>query len=859
MSGARDATRAAGLGWRPALRIARRSVRQHLGRSLLIIALLALPVAGATLADGLVRSVTDLDVDVNRTMGTADAIALPNGRRAFDVEALLPPGSRAVPMSSTEVTGSLRLTVGDRIVRSRLDLVVLGDPLTAHQARLASGRLPGSPAETLVTEPLAERLGLLDGDGDLRPGTTVLASGGTTATVTGLAVKPYCLSCADVVAMPDSVLKKAMLDGPGIPSGYLIDLPAGVDPAEVARNWRSDESHVSIPAFFEERTPFSRFLSDGTGAPLMIFAGLGLLAIVITAGAAFAVGARTQVHELGLVAVNGGTAGHVRRIVLAQGLVLGVLGAATGLLVGAAATVLGLPLWERLANQLIEDLRFGWVELVIVAAVGVLASVVAATVPAFFVARMRPIDALTGRFRVPPAARRPLLGTLLTLAGLATVIAAGVVGRGQITEYDELTAQFGYTPLLGRTLPAVGAFAGFVVAVVGLVLVMPALLTAAGRLGDRLPSSGRLAIRDAVRHRHRTVAAGAAIMITVAGSIVAAFVFTAQSVPRTLPANTALVLLDDVAMSNQAANGAQQLEHAKTDTTRSVFGAEARDVTLVGAGPSPDSAAITVESGSSLPRCYRTAGTLGAGTPATIELSMGRKPDARVLSALADGKVVVFDECLVNKDGMVSLYGFESGPTFVPAYLAAAAPGSEDYIWHLPTGFISPEAAAAHGWKLYTDSVAITYLSPADLDIIRGVVEDAGLDLYVGVSTNDTVTGLYLALAALAGLVALLGAGATVALSATDGRADLATLAALGAPPRRRRRLAGAQALVVTSLGTLGGLVLGACAGFAAVPLAGLRELSVPWEHLLLTTLAVPLLAAVLAVLVTPSRLVPRS
>jgi len=70
-------------GWRAALRVARRSVRRHLGRSLLVIALIAVPVAGATVTDGLVRTMSDWEVDLDRAMGTADArIYCRVGRRA---------------------------------------------------------------------------------------------------------------------------------------------------------------------------------------------------------------------------------------------------------------------------------------------------------------------------------------------------------------------------------------------------------------------------------------------------------------------------------------------------------------------------------------------------------------------------------------------------------------------------------------------------------------------------------------------------------------------------------------------------------------------------------------------------------
>lgn len=840
-----------------ALRLARRSVRRHLWRSLLVIALIALPVAGATVADGLVRSVTDRDIDVARDVGNADAIVTLYDRKRFDIATVLPPGARAVPIGATYYPGSIRLAVGDRIVRSRLDIVALGDPLTTHLARLTSGRLPKTPNETLVTEPLAERLDLLDGDGNLRRDAVVRVSDGPSVAVTGLAVKPFCLNCADVLARPDTLLKGVMLDGSPLPVGYLIDLPPGLDAAEVARTWPTGKSKIATRDSYQELTLPGDGLFSATNEPILLFSGLGLVAIVVTAGAAFAVGARRQVRELGLVAVNGGTAKHVRRIVLAQGLVLGVLGAATGLLVGAAVTVLGLPLWERVTNQLIEDLRFGWAELAAAAAVGILASVVAAAVPAFGVARMRPADALAGRFRVAaPTAQLPILGVLLVLAGLGGLIAAGMLARGRLAEHDESLRQYGYAWPADRTLPAYGSLAGAVMAVVGLLLVMPALVTAVGRLGDRLPSAGRLAVRDAVRHRHRTVAAGAAIMITVAGSLVAAFVFAAQAAnePKTLPDDTALAMLDGVAMTHATANGSQQLTHVRANATHAVPGAVTRDVRLVSAYPDePIVNAIQLYDPTSAPGCRNNVSNLGVGTPELIELSTGRKPDARVRAALADGKIVVFDPCLVNEDGTASL----NSNVTMPAYLATPAPGTGDYTWDLPDAFVSPETVAAQGWADYLSSVAVTYPAPADLDAVRTAVEDAGVDLYAGESVGGYATGLTLVMAGLAGLVAFLGAGVTVALSASEGRTDLATLAALGAPPRRRRLLAGAQALVVTGLGTLAGLVLGVCLSFAAVPIAWLPGFPVPWQQLLVTTLAVPLLASAVAVLVTPSRLVP--
>lgn len=841
-------------GWRTALRVARRSVRRHLGRSLLIIALIALPVMAATVADGIVRTLTDRETDLDQAMGAADVRITLNAGKRFDIERALPAGARAVPLSTPYVDGSLRLSVGDRIVRTRPRLVVLGDPLTAHLARLTAGRLPRNPGETLVTPPLAEKLGLLNADGGLRPHATVGAATGPRVTVTGLAVEPYCLTCAEVVAMPDSLLTRSALAGSPHAVGYLVDLPPGFDAAALARALPADEVTATTRESFQDGAPFGAYLAEAVTQPILLFAGLALIGIVITAGAAFAVGARGQMRELGLVAVNGGTAKHVRRIVLAQGIVLGVLGAATGLVAGAVVMVLGVPLWQRITGQLMENPRFGWGELSAAAAMGVLASVLASVVPAFGVARTRPADALAGRLHsTAPRTRTRILGGAMILAGTAAVLVSAVVIQGRTAQHQQLLDRYGTAPPLDRTLPVLGTLAGVVFAMAGLILVMPAVVAAVGRLGDLLPLSGRLAVRDAVRHRHRTVAAGAAIMVTVAASVVTAFVFSARtaSEPRSLPANTVTAEIDLVAAFDADPDWRrQQIDHAVTTVTRAVPGAVTVPITFVTPfGDSSFGPGVVAE-----PRtaCRGSLASVAVGTPELIELVTGRAPDAGARAALAEGKAVTYDPCLAGRDGTVALSGFAPDRTTLPVHVASA---TRTPTWVLPKVFVSPETVAAHGWAQHTDSMAVTYPSPADLDAVRAAVDDAGLDLFVAESTGGYVTGLYYLLAGLAAMVAFLGAGVTVALSATDGRADLATLSALGASGYRRRTLAGAHAMVVTVLGTSSGLAVGAGAAFAAVPIMGMPSLAVPWQHLLLTTLAVPLLASLVAAVATPSRL----
>ncbi|HEX6358944.1 ABC transporter permease [Actinophytocola sp.] len=831
-----------------ALRIARRSVRRNLARSVLVIALIAVPVAGVTIVDGLVRTMTDRDVDVDRAMGTADVRVDVTARRASDVERLLPAGSRSVRFGERYLGGGLRLAVGDRLVRTHLDLVVVDDPLTAHLALLSSGRWPKGPGEALVTKPLAERLGLLDGD-RLRSGATLTAVDGSEVAVTGLAENPYHLDREAVVARPGSLLQNAMLGGSSHPLGYLVDLPDDVDAAAFARAWPDPDNRVTTRESFVDTTPVGGYLVDASSGPVALFAGLGLVGIVLVAGAAFAVGARRQVRELGLVAANGGTATHVWRIMLAQGLVLGVLGAATGLLLGAAATVLGTPLWEQVTGQVMTHLRFGWLDLAVVATVGVLASVMAAVVPAPGVARMSPVDALTGRFRTtPPRARRSMLGVILLAVGVFCVVGAGLVGRGWVTAYEQRVARSDeYAFPVDLSLITDAIVVGAVLVLAGLTLVAPAVLTAVGRFGGRLPLSGRLAVRDAVRHRRRTVAAVVAVVVTVAGSVAAAFVLSAQANASTKSLPERVVLAHLGATSVESEDPSPELENGARFMTEAVPGAVAHEVTM--ATERPEGARSTGLSALGSGNCF--GAQLGVGDPELIELSTGRPPDADVRTALAAGQVVVYDDCLLTPSGTVR---FESNVE-LPAYLATREGRSDQYSPNLPGMFISEEALAERGWGTYANAVAVRYPAGADTDALYAAAVDAGLDTYFDVPLSDQFTVLYLILAGVAAVIALFCAGVTVSLSAAEGRSDLATLAALGAQPLRRRTLAGAQALVITVLGTLGGLVLGGLVGYAAVPVLGLLVLAVPWQHLVLTAVGVPLLSAAAAVLSTRSRL----
>lgn len=876
-------------GWRPALRIARRSVRRNLKRSILVASLIAVPIAGATVVDGLLRTVTGDEYRAAQFLGDADGFvsvtdratlpgwepgrsdyaempeATPDETRdpaTVDVLGLLPPGSRIVASPDSQ---ALRLREGDRIVRSELSIFAVGDPLTAQFARMLSGRPPSSPTEAVVTEPLAERLGLLDDD-QLRAGATITPDDGPTITVTGVSVHPYMTDSETAQVLPGSVLVDDKPDELKPLLNYYVDLPAGTDGDTVWPLLADHGVEFRPRAFYTEPgqyLPTSSFVDlMETAAPVVLIVVLGLLEVVLLAGAAFAVGARRQIRELGLVGANGGTARHVRRIVLAQGLFLGVIGTASGLVFGWLVLVAGTSTWEWATNNLIDGWTLGWIELSVAAAIGVASGAAAALLPAIGAARMRPVDALAQRFRnTTGTSRRPVLGMVLLGVGIGGLIVSALVARAAVRDYNaalESSTATEYPSL--EVFPAmVGVLVSSLVLVAGMALAVSGLVGVLGRVGSRLPLTSRLALRDAGRHRHRTVPAIVAIMVVVTGSVTLAFSLssTIANDYRTVPDHTILVSEDPWLADD---NVEKRLAEGTTAAAAELPGAVTHEIQFV--EQETDSYPFPINFGQtsiSTIDCAHQSNRLGVATPELIELATGQRPDPAALTAMANGDVLITDECLIIDGEATTIPQSEGGETVsLPAHHLPQKLGDQTSFYDLPDAFVSAETARANGWTVRTISYAVVHSPDATQDQIDAAItsaEDSGLTATVETDHADEANLISLALAAGAGLVTLFGVGITVALSGAESRADLATLAAIGAQPRRRRFLAGAQALVLSLLGTATGLVFGGALGFAVVPLTGQLEVAMPWENLAVTVVVVPLLAVGVAMVSTRSRL----
>jgi putative ABC transport system permease protein len=849
----------------------------------LIAALVALPVAGATMVDVVGRTLSSHERDAMRAMGSADAqlTVAPwkrltdwtpgsgedltgTGKRnaaRVDVADLLPPGTRIVRDSGA--AANLTLVAGRRVVRTTVVALDTREPLLQHEVRLLEGRPPAGPRDVLLSPALADRLGA-------KPGGTLTPRRGPALTVTGLAREPFCLSCERMVAAPGSPL----VPDPGDRTSYLVDLSAGVSAGSL---WRGLAAHGVALMPRDAYAHPERYQRPEAGSPSLqtlrsialvaVIVGLGLLEVVLLAGTAFAVGARRQTRELGLVAAAGGTARHVRRIVLAQGLVLGALGAFAGVVVGAAVAVAAKPLWEQLEDGEIFAWAFGPREIAAAALVGLLSGLAAAVVPAVGAGRMRPVDALAERFRPGRRARRRTAGLGLVL--VAAGVACGLLGSHMIAgDFAAYTSKLSRVAETGQFLsapspakPVALIVGGATLLVAGIVLLAPALIGRLAATGARLPVSARLAVRDAARHRHRTGPATSAITVAVAGSVVLAFTAAgtfradeAQNVPA-LPPHVLAVDTGNADLP-AAREGARQAA-AKLPGGRVLEWREPLAPLQPGqhAEHADGRELYPVPPGGCANGCL--SGPLAMADDTFDGIAAGGDLDDESREALANRQVVVFDRSLLHRDGTVKVEVSGEDRTRVVRVPAHVMQRRLAYT-NLPAGLVPAALAREQGWDTGTGRYLVTFSDDAtrdDVDAAFDAVDQVGAMALDGSPPEHPGQGLMLAIAGIAGFVTLIGVAISVALSAAEGRADLATLAAVGAAPRRRRALAAFQALVIAGLGCAIGLAGGAFVAYTARATTGSPEFVIPWSNLAVTGLVVPLLAVLVAAAFTPSRL----
>ena len=871
--------------WRPALRMARRDLWRHKGRTLLTMLLVALPVlVGVAAAQFHHNTRWEGERAARMTMGAADALVevtpfartrvryWPNdmtfvsadftrtegARRAVrrdpstvELAALLPSGSRVT--QATRYVDVALATGGVGHAR----LLDASDPRTVGLADVSSGTEPALPDEVALNRTAADELGLLDADGRPQAEAALELLDGTRLNVVGVLDDNDDTGYGngvELLAPPDSVLSRVALTVAGPSRRYLVDLPESVGPAPHALAESLASHGVAMlprdmmfhPAAWQVQAapgPVDAG-SLAIGALVVLF---GLVEVVLIVGSTFAIGARRQVRDLGLMAASGGAPADVRRVLLAQGLVLGAIASVLGALAGLLAFRAGAPMYEELTHQPIWTYGLDWLAVLGVTALGSFTGLAAAFVPARSIGRLTPVAALAGRFPIRSGesrAHRPAFA-LMGVGLLVLVLSGWWISVEYAPPADAPGRESFATP---SAVPVVIGALGLLLLLGGTAWAAPYAVRRLAALGRWLPLSGRFAFRDAARHRFRTGAAAVTLMVTVAGTIFAGFVV--QAVATDLTGNIEgrehhiSIYLDSYESAGQPSSA---LVPKVTDTVHEIV------------GPAETLAASRVTRAKTSYPELAISGRGGAYEPVRVvdesTLSKLVGQDARLLDAFRDGAFVTTAAQKVH-DGSVTV-SFSPGrrkPANRWSVPAVVAKQVDTNVPDLFGTWVSEETVRRMGLVAVPSSITVLAERAVTSDDIDRLAVH-GIDAWSSDTDLEIVRLIRLAVTVAAGLLTLLVVGMAVALSSAEGRADQATMAAVGAGPWRRRSLGAMHGLFLGAAGVVLGVAVGVPAGAALMQVDGASGVSLPWAEIGAVLLVVPLLAWVAGWVVTSTRL----
>lgn len=776
---------------------------------------------------------------------------------------------------------------------------------------VTEGSLPG-PGGLAVEAGLLEQLGINVGDTVTVQVELESLRGGEVEAPSDLVVTGV---LADSALSPRAVLGTGMLPVPQVLTGSRWD--GSLDPSSVAwyvsgppvpwdvvrrlNAWGSTvESRAVIldpPASAEGMMP-----AEGAGIDPGAWAVGGAVAAMVVVeaalliGPAFAVGALRQRRQFALLAATGAERPTLRWVVTLTGLVTGAAAALGAVVLGVVAAAVIRAAVNAMEPFTFPDLLVPWPALAAVAVVGVGAVGLAAWWPARTAGRVDVVTALAGRR--PPARSEHRVAAL----GLGlTALGAGVA-------------------IVGASSGAFQWVAGGVVAIeLGVVVMAGTLLGLTGRLAPRLGIAGRMAVRDAARNRTRTAPAVAALIAAVAG-ITAGVVYTSSARAHDVSQHVALTAegtvmvqfplagagLDEDEMVN-AADAALREHLPVTDVVTVRLAAPApapagdRDTHDARAAGGSGQFVITAE-----PRPERVCPLAEAedlGLSASERRALGRDPrcvswqrvgvaawssgstgsttlvdDGSVLraagldratdatAALASGLVVVRSEDWVWPDGTAHLVLGDHDPrtgspptAHLPAVAVDLPAGQYDVV-------LPPAVADALGLSTEISGLVAPTSRTPNLAEEQAAAAALGIKGLLWVERGNQYRPIDLTMAVLVIGALVLGVAATgisVALTTAEARADLATLAAVGADTRTRRQISAAQAAVISILGAGIGLLGGIGLGCVLITAQRYRyeipdlawTVTLPWAALAAIAVGIPTLATAVGWLTSPRRL----
>ncbi|HEY9330079.1 MAG TPA: FtsX-like permease family protein [Streptomyces sp.] len=523
---------------------------------------------------------------------------------------------------------------------------------------------------------------------------------------------------------------------------------------------------------------------------LLAFAGIALFVGIFLIANTFSMLVAQRTKELALLRAVGASRRQVKRSVLLEAAVVGLIASVVGFALG-----LGLATGLRSAMSLIGGkipagpLVVAPATVIAAFGVGVLITVLAAWLPARRAAKIPPVAAMNSQYAVATVKSlvlRNSIGAVITLLGGAAVVGGA--------------AQAGSN---GQYLIAGGAF----LALIGIIILIPLLSRPVIALVRPLllrlfGVSGKLAAQNAVRNPRRTGATASALAIglTLVTGISVLGVTLGQAVDKMTTDN----IRADYMIS--MASGDSLDESALTALEK------AAGVTAV----SPQQA-VWMDIGD-------TSLSVSGVTPGDVEKVLTVDTRSGSLDSLAKGQIAVSDKTAKSN-------GWKTGDT-VPVTYEDDKKGSlkigalykdNEFLSPvlIPRDVVAPHQARADIREIWvkTDGGASAAHEQALVDALgdnpgMSVMDRKDIRDMFGGSINLAMNIMY-GLLAMALIIAVLGVVNTLAMSVFERQQEIGMLRAIGLDRRKVKRMIRLEAVVISLFGAVVGIGLGMFLGWA--------------------------------------------
>ncbi len=656
--------------------------------------------------------------------------------------------------------------------------------------RIVDGRAPTAAGEVVIDRASADA-------GDLHVGstTTVLVPRPVRVTVVGVAKFGHSDSMAGTTftAFTTAEAERLLAGRPGRVTGVLVRGAPGESQAALVVRLRP-----ALPAGVtaitghqltaEQRADVNRAFIGFFETVLLVFAGVAMLVAAFSIYNAFSMVTAQRTRESALLRALGASRRQITVSAATQGLVVGAAASVVGVVVGIGLAA-GLYALMGAAGFGLPDagLAVEWSRLAVAAAVGVAVAVPASLAPAVKASRVQPLAAMCeGTAEVTSRSRvRTGSGLVVITTGVALVVLGAA------------SASFA---LVGP---------GAVLAFVGLVLLGPAVARpASALLGTPATTlrgaTGSLARRNAMRNPRTTAGAATALMVGVA--VVTVFTVLGASIKASIGDVVRSDFRGDLVIVHDSQSGSGidptlvgKLEAIPDVEDATGFGIARADVAgsvqmVTAAEPAELGRAIDLHVARG---ALADVGATGAAVSSRFADEHALDVGGTVPVAFADGASADL------RIGAVYDRNTSFGDVVVPESLWAANTQQPAL-----TGVF---VTLADGVSMGPGRAAVERVAHADR---APTVQDES-EYLDGVSSQvDTLLAIVYVFLALAILIAFMGIANTLSLSLRERTRELGLLRAVGLTRSQLRATVRWESMIIAGFGVIGGIAIGVLVGW---------------------------------------------